>query len=339
MQKNIGVIGCGYWGGHILRNFNNSELWNLKYACDIDQDRLDKVKYLYPNTIRTKDYKDLLNDPEIEAISIATPVNSHYKLAKDSLLAGKHTWVEKPLTSSSKEAEELIKIARDNNLILNVDHTYIYTPAVQKIKDIIANGDLGDILYFDSVRINLGLFQHDVNVVWDLAPHDISILAYCIGKKATSVNATGKSIIKYSGKEIENIAYVTVHFDDRSLAHFHVNWLSPVKIRKIIFGGSEKMLVFDDMQNVEKIKIFDSGVKVENKEDIYESLVQYRTGDMMSPAISNKEALKEEVDHFYKCIVDGTDTITNGEMGLEVVKILEAANQSMKNDGASVSLI
>lgn len=338
MQKKIGVIGCGYWGGHILRNFSNSELWDLKYACDLDPERLEKVKYLYPQTIRKATYQDILNDPEVDAVSIATPVKSHYELAKASLLAGKHTWVEKPLTSSSAEAKELISLAEEKGLILNVDHTYIYTPAVQKIKELIESGHLGDILYFDSVRINLGLFQHDINVVWDLAPHDISILSYCMGKKAVSVNATGKSLIKYAGKDIENIAYVTVNFEDDTLAHFHVNWMSPVKIRQIIFGGSEKMLVFDDMQNVEKIKIFDSGVDIKNKEDIYESLVQYRTGDMRSPAISNKEALKEEVDHFYHCISEGKQTITDGKMGLEVVKILEAADRSMHNNGALISL-
>ena len=338
MQLKIGVIGCGYWGNHILRNFNNSELWELKYACDLEDSQLNKVKNLYPDTIRTKEYQDILNDPEINAISIATPVHTHYEIAKASLLAGKHTWVEKPLTSSSKDAQELIDIAKEKNLILNVDHTYIYTPSVQKIRELINNNVIGDILYFDSVRINLGLFQHDINVIWDLAPHDISILSYCIGKKPVSVNATGRNVVKYSEKDIENLAYVTVNFEDNTLAHFHVNWLSPVKIRKIIIGGSKKMLVFDDMQNVEKIKVYDSGVEIKDKEDIYESLVQYRTGDMTSPAISNKEALKEEVEHFHDCIINGKNTITDGEMGLAVVKILEAAMHSLEQNGASIKL-
>jgi predicted dehydrogenase len=214
----------------------------------------------------------------------------------------------------------------------------VYTSSVQKIKEIIESGSLGNILYFDSVRINLGLFQHDVNVIWDLAPHDISIIEYCTGKKAVSVNATGAAVMKYSDKDIENIAYLNINFDDGSIAHIHVNWLSPVKIRKIIFGGSEKMLVFDDMENAEKIKIYDTGVRIDKKEDIYESLIQYRIGDMISPAISNKEALKEEVEHFYNCIKERKDTITNGEMGYRVVKILEAANKSLKNNGQLVEL-
>ncbi len=335
---NIAVIGCGYWGNHILRNFNNSELWNLVVACDIDENQLNKVKKNYPNIKTTSNPDDIFNDKSIDAVSIATPVFSHYDLAKKSLLSGKHTWVEKPLTSNSYQAKELVELANKNKLILNVDHTFIYTPSIKKIKDIIEKGTLGNILYFDSVRINLGLFQHDVNVIWDLAPHDLSIIEYCLNKKAISVNATGSAVMKYTNKDIENIAYLTINFDDGSLAHIHVNWLSPVKIRKIIFGGSEKMLVFDDMENAEKIKIYDTGVKIEKKEDIYESLIQYRIGDMVSPAISNNEALIEEVEHFYKSIKENKKTITSGEMGYRVVRILEAANESMRNNGQLVEL-
>lgn len=336
---NIAVIGCGYWGSHILRNFNNSESWNLTIACDLDKKQLNKVKSQYPNVELTSNPADIFKRDDIDAVAIATPVFSHFELAKSSLLSGKHTWVEKPLTSTVKEAEELLKIAKEKNLILNVDHTYIYTSAVQKIKELIDEGALGDILYFDSVRINLGLFQHDINVIWDLAPHDISILEYCTGKKAVSVNATGKCVMPYSDKNIENVAYLNINFDDGSIAHIHVNWLSPVKIRKIIFGGSKKMLVFDDMENAEKIKIYDSGVRIEKKEDIYESLIQYRIGDMVSPSISNKEALKEEVEHFYQSIKSSTNTMTDGEMGLRVVKILEAANQSLNNNGQLVPIL
>jgi predicted dehydrogenase len=336
---NIAVIGCGYWGSHILRNFNNSDSWNLVLACDLDKKQLDKAKHLYPQIATTTNPDDVFNNSEIDVVAIATPVFSHYELAKKSLIAGKHTWVEKPLTSTSKQAEELINIAKENGLILNVDHTYIYTSAVQKIKELISNGVLGDILYFDSVRINLGLFQHDVNVIWDLAPHDIAILEYCVGKKPISVNATGSCVLKYSNKNIENIAYLTINYHDGSIAHIHSNWLSPVKIRKIIFGGSEKMLVFDDMENAEKIKIYDTGVKIENKEDIYESLIQYRIGDMISPSISNKEALKEEVEHFYNSILNKSNTITDGEMGLRVVKILEAANLSLAENGKTISIV
>lgn len=336
---NIAVIGCGYWGSHILRNFNNSDSWNLVLACDLDEKQLNKAKTLYSQIEITSNPNDVFNNKNIDAVAIATPVFSHYELAKKSLEAGKHTWVEKPLTSTSAQSEELIKLAEKNNLILNVDYTYIYTSAVQKIKELISDGTLGDILYFDSVRINLGLFQHDVNVIWDLAPHDIAILEYCVGKKPISVNATGSCIVKYSNKDIENIAYLTINYEDGSIAHIHSNWLSPIKIRKIIFGGSNKMLVFDDMENAEKIKIYDSGVKIENKEDIYESLIQYRIGDMVSPAISNKEALKEEVEHFYDSIKNNTKTITDGDMGLRVVKILEAANLSLAQNGQTIPIV
>ncbi|MCX6148616.1 MAG: Gfo/Idh/MocA family oxidoreductase [Candidatus Kapabacteria bacterium] len=336
---NIGVVGCGYWGNHILRNFNSSENWNLVIACDKEQSQINKVKSLYLNTRFTLDFNDILNDPNIDAIAISTPVSSHFELAKATLLAGKHAWVEKPLTSTKEESEELIEIASSKNLILNVDHTFIYTSSVQKIKNLIDSNDLGDILYFDSVRINLGLFQHDVNVIWDLAPHDISIIQYCIGKKPIAVNATGAGLVKYGLKNLENIAYVTIHFDDWSIAHLHLNWLSPVKVRKIIIGGTKKMLVFDDMEQSEKLKIYDSGVKVTSRDDIYDALVQYRIGDMYSPSIGNKEALKEEVEHFYQCILNGQHTITDGEAGLYVVKILEAANESIRLNGEKIKII
>ncbi len=333
---NIGVVGCGYWGNHILRNFNASENWNLSFACDKEQSQIDKVKLLYPNTYFTTNYFELLNNPNIDAIAISTPVHSHFELAKLALNAGKHVWVEKPLTSTVSESEELIKIAKEDNLLINVDHTFIYTSAVQKIKDLIASNELGDILYFDSVRINLGLFQHDVNVICDLAPHDISIIQYCIGKNAIAVNATGAELVKYGKNNLENIAYLTIHFEDNSLAHLHLNWVSPVKIRKIIIGGTKKMLVYDDMEQSEKLKIYDSGVKVTSRDDIYDALVQYRIGDMHSPSIGNKEALKEEVEHFYYSIINKTHTITDGEAGLYVVKILEAANESIKRNGERI---
>ncbi|MDC1067831.1 Gfo/Idh/MocA family oxidoreductase [Candidatus Kapabacteria bacterium] len=337
-KLNVGVIGCGYWGNHILRNFNNSENWNLHSACDTDKNQLSKQKQLYPDTHFTQDADELFDNPNIDAIAIATPVFSHFELAKKTLESNKHAWVEKPLTANYQEALALNKIAKDNNLCLNVDHTYIYTPSVQMIKEVIDSGELGDPLYFDSVRINLGLFQHDINVVWDLAPHDISILDYCIGKKPTSVSASGASVIKYSKKELENIAYLNLNYNNDMIAHIHVNWLSPVKIRKIIIGGTKKMLVFDDMQNSEKIRIYDSGVNINSKEDIYNSLVQYRIGDMYSPKIDNKEALKEEVDSFYNAIINKSDTITSGQLGADVVNILESANKSMKNNSQLIQL-
>jgi len=339
MQKlKVGIIGCGYWGTHLIRNFISSPNWEVVGICDINTSQLDKQKSLYSWLNIFTDYNLLLSDTSIDAIVIATPVFSHYEIAVKSLNAGKHVWVEKPLTFTAEQSEVLVKLADDKKLILNVDHTFIYTPAVKKMKEIIDSGELGEILYFDSVRVNLGLFQHDVNVIWDLAPHDISILAYCLDKKPISVNAVGKCLVRYNEKEHENIAYMTVNFDDRTIAHFHVNWLSPIKIRKIIIGGTKKMLVFDDMQPTEKIKVYDSGVNLKSKDDIYETLIQYRTGDMYSPAVSNKEALREEVDHFHECINNQINTITPGESGLYVVKILEAANESLKNGGKLVNI-
>lgn len=335
---NISVIGCGYWGRHIVRNFNTSSNWNLKYICDLDANRLNQFAAQYPNAKATNNPDDIFSDNSIDAVAIATPVFSHFELAKHSLLSGKHTWVEKPLTSTSAEAAELCEIAEKMNVLLHVDHTFIYTSAVRKIKELYDSGELGNFLYFDSVRVNLGLFQHDVNVLWDLSPHDISILEYVVGKKPESINAVGKSVIKYSGKKLENIAYLTVNFADDTIAHFHANWLSPVKIRQIMIAGDKKMLVFDDMAASEKIKIYDSGVKIENNEDIYDAMIQYRTGDMHSPAIRNDEALAVEVSHFYDSIKNNQKTRTSGESGLYVVKILEAANKSLSKNGELIKL-
>lgn len=335
---NIGVVGCGYWGNHIIRNFNNSPQWNLKYICDSDKESLGKMASKYPDVKAVTEIEQILSDSEIDAVAIATPVNTHYGLAKKALLAGKHAWVEKPLCSSSAEAEELVHIAAEKNVLLNVDHTYVYTPSVRKIKELVEKGELGKILYFDSVRINLGLFQHDVNVIWDLAPHDISILQFCVGAKPVRVRATGKAFFKYTEKDIHSIAYVSVEFVDGSMANFHVNWMSPVKIRHIILGGSEKMLVFNDMETLSKIKVYDSGVSVNTPEDIYETLIQYRVGDMYSPAIRNFEALASECGHFYDCIKEGRHTDTDGEAGLYVVRLLEAADKSLEMGGIPVEV-
>jgi predicted dehydrogenase len=335
---NVAVVGCGYWGNHVIRNFNSSKDWNLLYICDTDLEHLEKMSRKYANAIATDNYNKIILDDRVDAIAIATPVFTHFELAKKSLIAGKHTWVEKPLTSTVKEAEELIELAEKNNVLLHVDHTFIYTSAVGKIKEIIDSGELGDILYFDSVRVNLGLFQHDVNVIWDLAPHDFSILEYAVGKKPVSINATGQDFFNHTGKKTENIAYVTVGFDDGSIAHFNVNWMSPVKIRHIIFGGNKKMLVYDDMETISKIKIYDSGISIKNREEIYNALIQYRTGDMFSPAISNTEALEVECEHFYHSIKNNTKTNTDGHSGLYVVKLLEAANESLRNEGRPIKL-
>lgn len=335
---NVAVIGCGYWGNHIVRNFHQSQNWNLSIICDNDIQQLNKQIGFYPNVKAVKDPSEIFSDSSIDAVAIATPVREHFKLAKAAIESGKHTWVEKPITSTSVEGQILVDLAKRRNKILHVDHTFIYTPAVQKIKNLINSGELGDMLYFDSTRINLGLFQHDVNVIWDLAPHDISILQYIHGKKPASVSATGKSFFKYSNMDIASVAFLTIEFEDGSIAHLNVNWLSPVKIRQIIIGGTKKMLLFDDMETVSKIKVFDSGVEIKTREDIYDTLIQYRTGDMFSPAIKNFEALAMECTHFYDCIVNNKETDTNGDSGLYVVKILEAANLSLEKGGCPIKL-
>lgn len=337
-MKNIAVIGCGYWGNHIVRNFNSSDNWNLKYICDIDEVHLAKIAKSYPNAQTVTDAELIFADPSIDAVAIATPVNTHFDLAIRSLNANKHTWVEKPLTSDAESSRRLVETANSKGLILHVDHTFIYTPAVRKIKSIIENGELGDIHYFDSVRINLGLFQHDVNVIWDLAPHDLSILQYLLNQKPVAVSAHGISPYKYNNNDLESIAYLNIRFETGIMANLHVNWLSPVKIRKIIIGGNRKMLVFDDMEPIEKIKIYDSGIEMKTREDVYESLIQYRIGDMMSPAIKNYEALKEECNHFYDCIVNHKETDTDGNSGLFVVAVLEAADKSMKSGSIPIEI-
>jgi len=334
----VAVVGCGYWGSHLLRNFNNSDNWELIYLCDIDKDHLEKVAKQYPSKKTTDDYKEILNDNSIDAIVIATPSNTHFQIAKDSLLAGKHVWVEKPFTQNTKDAEELVHIAKDNVLIINVDHTYLYTTAVQKIREIIDSGELGNIIYIDAIRINLGLFRHDENVLWDLAPHDISMISYLHSAKAISISATGNAYYQYSNKKLEESAYITIKYDDNSIAHINVNWLSPVKIRQVIIGGTKKMLVFDDMQTVEKIKVYNSGVTLQTREEVYDTLVQYRTGDMYSPIVKNNEALAVECSHFYESIVLKVKSYTDGNAGLVNISLLQAAQLSMENGGKEIIL-
>ncbi|GAB6282674.1 MAG: Gfo/Idh/MocA family oxidoreductase [Ignavibacterium sp.] len=328
-----GIVGLGYWGPNLIRNFlNNSEIEQV-IACDQKYERLKFIQERYPSVELLNDFNELLKK-NVEIIAIATPVNSHYKLAKDALNAGKHIWVEKPFTSNSKEAEELIELAEKKNLKIFVDHTFIYTGAVKKIKEIILKDELGDIIYFDSVRINLGLFQHDVNVIWDLAPHDLSIMDYLLDKKVAAVSANG--IANYY--DYENIAHISVYFDNNCFAHFHVNWTSPVKIRRMIIGGKKKMLVFDDMENLEKIKIYDSSIEITSEQKLHETLVQYRTGDMYSPKVNQTEALALGSKEFINSILEDRQPLTNGVDGLNVVKILEAAEKSIKNKGKLIEI-
>ncbi|MCL5027868.1 MAG: Gfo/Idh/MocA family oxidoreductase [Bacteroidetes bacterium] len=331
----IGIIGLGYWGPNLVRNFLAQKSVDKVVACDIKEDRIEMLRLKFPEVQFVKDYKSLLTS-DFDAIVIATPVNSHHKLAKEALESGKHIWVEKPFTSSTRQADELINLASSKNLKIFVDHTFLYTGAVKKIKELIVKGELGEIIYFDSVRINLGLFQHDVNVIWDLAPHDLSIMKYVLkDKQATGVTACGIS----NYYELENLAQMSIHFQDNlCFAHFHVNWTSPVKIRRIIIAGKKKMLVFDDLENSEKIKIYDCGVDISSTESLHNALVQYRTGDMYSPKIEQTEALNCAAKEFINCIKENREPLTNGIDGLEIVRILEASDKSIKNNGMLVNL-
>jgi len=330
----VGVIGLGYWGPNLVRNFLAHKDVKQVVACDIRENRLQLIREKFPAAELTTDCQAVI-DSDTDIIVISTPVDTHYKLAKKALDSGKHIWVEKPFTSKSKEAEELIEIADERNLKIFVDHTFIYNGAVIKIKELIDKNELGNIIYFDSERINLGLFQRDVNVIWDLAPHDLSIMTYLlINHKAKALAANG--IANFKGKE--NLAHICIYFEDNCFAHFHVNWVSPVKIRRIIVGGDKKMLVYDDMENFEKIKVYDSGVEFKSTESIHEALVQYRIGDMFSPKVNQTEALGLGTQEFISAIHENRQPLTNGKDGLAVIKLLEAADLSLNNRGQIVEL-
>ncbi len=324
---NIGVIGLGYWGPNIVRNFIMNENIDKVICCDTSENQINKIKRIFHGIQTTMDYMSIMKDPEIDAVAIVTPVDTHYKLAKIALEHNKHILVEKPFTATAAQSEELLKIAKEKKRIVMVDHTFLYTSSVKKIKSLVVSGEIGSIYYFDSVRINLGLFQRDVNVVWDLAPHDFSIMSYILDKKPVSLRAMGADHV---GSGLEDIAYVHIDFGDNLIAHFHLNWLSPVKIRKILIAGSKKMIVYDDMENSEKIKVYSKGIDVKDKEDEYRKLINYRIGDVFSPVLDNVEALKELIDDFISSIKNNTKPISSGEEGLKVVKILEATQKSIK---------
>jgi predicted dehydrogenase len=326
---NIGIIGIGYWGPNLVRNFSAQKNVAKVIACDQRQERLDFIKSKTPSVITVSDIDELMKC-DIDAVVIATPVDTHYFLAKKALESGKHIWVEKPFTSTSQQGEEILELADKKNLRVFIDHTFIYTGSVRKMKEIVTKGELGKILHFDSVRINLGLFQKDINVIWDLAPHDLSIMNYVLSDlKPLAVSANG--IANYNGKE--NIAHLSLYFEENCFAHFHVNWTSPVKIRRMIVGGDKKMLVFDDMENFEKIKVYDAGVDIKSTASIHEALVQYRLGDMYSPKVIQTEALELAAKEFLESIIENREPLTSGKDGLEVVKILEVADLSLQNKG------
>jgi len=331
----LGVIGYGYWGPNLVRNFNLVEGSRVDCICDMNQKSLKKALKLYPGIKVTSDCKELIRDPDIDAVAIATPVFTHYELAKMALEEGKSVLVEKPFTYTSAEGEELIELAEKKNLKIMVDHTFLYTGAVKRIKQFVEDKVLGDIYYYDSIRVNLGLFQHDVNVVWDLAPHDLSVMEYILGEKPIAVIATGA---EHFNRGLEDLAYLTFYFKDNIIAHINVNWLSPIKVRMTMIGGQKKMLVWNDLEPDEKIKIYDKGVQVKTKEGQYNLLVSYRSGDMWAPRIEQIEALKLLADSFNDYITTGREVINDGAAGLSVVRMLEASSKSLKNNGKMVYL-
>jgi predicted dehydrogenase len=332
---NLGFIGYGYWGPNLVRNFYATKDAKVVKVCDLRKERLGIVETSYPAVKATNDYKDLMKDTQIDAMVISTPVSTHFPLAWEALENDKHVLLEKPMTATVKESEKLIELAEKKKKMLMVDHTFLYTGAVRKMKQLVEQGELGEIYYFDSVRVNLGLFQHDVNVIWDLAPHDFSIMDYLLQKDPEMVSATG---VCHLG-DLENIAYVTVQYPQRLLAHFHVNWLAPVKVRTTLIGGSKKMILYDDTEPSEKIKIYDSGVTyIEKAEDVYQMLVQYRTGDMLAPKLDSTEALKLVCKEFVDSVSQNRKPLTDGEAGLRVVRLLEAATESMKNNGKVIKM-
>jgi predicted dehydrogenase len=333
---NVSVIGVGYWGPNLIRNFVANPKTNIEVCCDLKEERLNAIRKIYPSLNITTDFEEIINNPKVDLIAICTPVFTHYEVAKAALTAGKHVLIEKPMTSTSQQAEDLLNIAEKKGLRIFVDHTFVYTGAVRKIKELIKSNEIGDLYYFDSVRVNLGLFQHDVNVIWDLAPHDISIMYYLLEKEPESVIATGAD---HLGHGIENVAYLTVHYPNNLLAHINTNWLSPVKIRQTLIAGTKKMIVWDDNQPSEKVRVYDKGIEVINTADeVYNMLIQYRTGDMFCPKISAAEALGVEIDHIVECLTANTPSIADGKAGLMVVKILEAAQESIKNRGKEVKI-
>jgi predicted dehydrogenase len=330
----IGIIGYGYWGPNLVRNFMEVGPSRVVGVCDLRTERLAPLKARYPTIETTGDYRELIRNPAIDAVAVATPVSSHFDIAMAALRAGKHLLVEKPLAATVEQAKRLLDEASRNRCVLMVDHTFVYTGAVRKIKEIIESRDLGKIYYYDSVRVNLGLFQHDVNVLWDLAVHDLSIMGYVIPEQPCAVSATGMSHV--SG-EPENIAFLTLFFENRLIAHVHVNWLAPVKVRRTLIGGSHKMIVYDDFEPSEKVKVYDKGITLSNNpENVYEMLIGYRLGDMWAPQLDLTEALRVETLHFIRCIEDSAPPLTGGEEGLRVVQILEAATRSMAGRGRPV---
>ena len=330
----VGIIGYGYWGPRIARNFHSANGCEVTVICDKSPDTLRRAKQAFPGIAVTTEVSDVMSSPDIDAVAVITPVWTHFGLAKAALENGKHVFVEKPFTATTAQAEELIELASRKNLKIMVDHTFLFTGAVKKIRELIDEGTLGKLYYYDSTRVNLGLFQHDVNVIWDLAPHDLSIMDYLIKAKPTAVIATGQKHLNGH----EDIAYITIYFGDSMIAHLNVNWLSPVKVRSTLLGGEKKMVLWNDVEADEKVKVYDKGVDISNGQSVYDLLVSYRSGDMWAPKIEQAEALATEAKYFVDCIEQDMTPFNDGAAGLRVVKLLEAADRSLQERGAAIQL-
>jgi len=331
---NFGVIGYGYWGPNIVRNLVSLDGVRVVAIAEISSEARGRAMKAYPDIKITADSMDVISSPETDAIAVVSPVWTHYELTKAALMNGKHVFVEKPFTSNSVQGEELVNLAAQKNLKIMVDHTFLFTGAVKKISQLLKEGALGNLYYYDSTRVNLGLFQHDVNVLWDLAPHDLSIMDYLINADPEAIVATGQGHLNGH----EDVAFMTLYFPERVIAHINVNWLSPVKVRTTLIGGEKRMVVWNDLEADEKLKVYDKGVKISNREGVYELLVSYRSGDMWSPQLEQVEALRRELSYFIECISDGSEPFNNGCAGLRVVKMLEKASESLSRKGALVYL-
>ena len=314
----IGVIGYGYWGPNVVRNFRSLEGCEVAAVCDRSPAALARVAQAYPDLAVTADSSELLLSPKIDAIAVVTPVCTHFELAKAALQNGKHVFVEKPFTSTTEQAEQLVDLAAQKNLTIMVDHTFLFTGAVRKIHELIHDGVLGDLYYYDSTRVNLGLFQHDVSVIWDLAPHDLSIVDFLIQKQPEAVTATGQAHLNGH----VDVAFITIYFPHKTIAHINVNWLSPVKVRTTLIGGEKKMLVWNDLEMDEKIKIYDKGVQMSNGQGLYDLMVSYRSGDMWAPRVDQAEALRVELKYFLDCVTKDQSPLNDGVAGLRAVKLL-----------------
>jgi predicted dehydrogenase len=330
----IGVIGYGYWGPNIVRNFQSSEKADVMAVCDRSSKSLERVRRAHPDMPITSDHMELLTAPNVDAVAIVTPVWTHFELAKTALENGKHVFVEKPFTCTVAQAEQLVELADRKNLKIMVDHTFLFTGAVKRIRQFVDDGTLGDLYYYDSTRVNLGLFQHDVNVIWDLAPHDFSIMDHLIERRPEAIVATGANHLNGHA----DVAFMTIYYPGNLIGHINVNWLSPVKVRTTLLGGEKKMLVWNDLEADEKLRVYDKGVQVTSGEAVYQQLVSYRAGDMWSPKVEQVEALKLEANYFLDCILNNKKPFNDGEAGLRIVRMLEAAEESLQQKGKVVKL-